>query len=295
MPDPTGISWTSSSIFNPSVLVEGEQIYLFYRASVKKESLGSRIGGAVYAPANGWVENPRNPIIFPTEANEILSCEDPKVYRFINGETQEREYVMFYNGVWTVDDELVEKYEKPFGNVACDINYAFSTDLVNWEKCGRVVPLEVSRLWAKGAVIPRGGDGSAIKIDGYYMMFISEGCGSNQVVGRSKNMHDWEFEYVEYLPLPKLIGIEIYEIACAVVDGENLVMDFLYKDNEGKHAGGQALFRLRDPFKVLDYTTNSTLSWGGMSKYEDKWIFAQGWDAPIGKEEIYFYEAPVGK
>lgn len=293
MPDPTGLSWTSTSIFNPSVIVDGEKIFLFYRASVKKESLGSRIGGAVYTPLNGWMENPRNPIIFPTEPNEILSVEDPKVYRFTNDETGQTEFVMFYNGAWTAEDELVEKYQKPFGNLGCDINYAFSTDLINWVKAGRVVPHEVSRLWAKGAVIPRQGDGSAVKIDGHYMMFISEGCGLKQVVGRSKNMRDWIFEYREYLPLPKTMGIEIYEIACAIVDGENLVMDFLYKDNNKRHAGGQALFKLSDPFTVLDYTTNATLCWGGMSKYGNTWIFAQGWDAPRDTEEIYFYEAPI--
>jgi len=108
-------------------------------------------------------------------------------------------------------------------------------------------------------------------------------------------MRDWTFEYREYLSLPPSMGIEIYEIACAIVNGEYLVMDFLYRNNDEEHAGGQALFRLDDPLQVLDFTSNSTLAWGGMSKYENRWLFAQGWDAPNGKEEIYFYEALISQ
>jgi len=284
MADPTGIGWTSSSIFNPSTIIKDEKIYLYYRASVKKESLGSRVGLAIYTDGQGWEDYAENPILFPTQENEILSVEDPKVYKY--GEDQ---YIMFYNGAWRASAESVAEYAKPFGDVACDINYALSSDLLHWEKKGLAVPYEISKLWAKGAVIPRNGQGEAVKINGEYLMFLSEGCGGFQYVGHSTNMIDWSFEKKEYLPLPDGFGKHIYEIACAIVNGDQLVMDFLYNDNNGHHAGAQALFDLSNPYTPLDFTHNATLAWGGMLEYRGEWFFAQGWDAPRGKEEMFFY------
>lgn len=284
MPDPTGIGWTSSSIFNPSIIEHDGSLYLFYRAAVKKESLGSRIGLAIYTPGSGWQDSPKNPMIYPTEENEILSVEDPKVYKY-----GENKFIMFYNGGWAATPDQIREFDKPYGEVSVDIKYALSSDLVNWEKQGLAVPYSVSKLWAKGAVIPRDHEGNAVKIKGKYLMFLSEGCGGKQVVGNSVDMRSWAFEEIEYLPLPKEMGTHIYEVACAVVDGNNLILDFMYNSHENEHLGSQVRYELNDPFKPLEFTTNSTLAWGGLIKYQGHWCFAQGWDAPRDTEEIYFY------
>jgi len=284
MPDPTGIGWTSSSIFNPSIIEHENSLYLFYRASVKKESLGSRIGLAIYTEESGWQDSANNPMIYPTEENEILSVEDPKVYKY--GENQ---FIMFYNGGWAASPEQIEEYNKPHGEIAVDIKYALSSDLINWEKQGLAVPYSVSKLWAKGAVIPRDQDGAAVKINGKYLMFLSEGCGGMQVVGSSVDMCHWEFEEIQYLPLPSEMGTHIFEVACAVVDGSHLILDFMYNSHHNEHLGSQVRYEIDKPFEPLEFTTNSTLAWGGMIKYQDKWCFAQGWDSPSGTEEIYFY------
>jgi len=284
MPDPTGIGWTSSSIFNPSVITKDDKIFLFYRASVKKESLGSRIGLAIYTPGSGWQESSNNPIMYPTQENEILSVEDPKVYCY-----GENKYIMFYNGAWAATAEQINEFNKPYGEVSVDINYALSSDLEIWEKKGLAVPYSVSKLWAKGAVIPRDASGNAAKINGEYLMFISEGCGGEKVIGRSTDMLNWKFETRDYLPLPTSLGTHIYEVACAIVDGGNLVLDFMYNSHKNEHLGAQARYQISDPFTPIEYTTNATLAWGGMANYKGKWCFAQGWDAPSGTEEIYFY------
>ncbi len=284
MPDPTGIDWTSSSIFNPSIIEKDGSLYLFYRAAVKKESLGSRIGLAIYSPETGWQESSNNPILYPTQENEILSVEDPKVYCY-----GENKYIMFYNGAWAASPEQITEYEKPYGEIAVDINYALSSDLINWEKQGLAVPYSVSKLWAKGAVIARDEKGNAVKISGDYLMFISEGCGGHKVLGRSKDMLNWTFEAIDYLPLPTEMGTHIYEVACAVVEGDKLVLDFMYNSHENEHLGAQARYENSDPTKPLEFTSNATLAWGGMIKYEGQWCFAQGWDAPKNTEEIYFY------
>jgi len=196
---------------------------------------------------------------------------------------------MFYNGAWAASPEQITEYEKPYGEIAVDIKYALSSDLINWEKQGLAVPYSVSKLWAKGAVIARDEKGNAVKISGDYLMFISEGCGGHKVLGRSKDMLNWTFETIDYLPLPSAMGTHIYEVACAVVDGDKLVLDFMYNSHENEHLGAQARFDISDPTKPLDFTTNATLAWGGMIKYEGQWCFAQGWDAPKNTEEIYFY------
>lgn len=279
--DPTCIGWTSAFIFNPSLMVKDDKLYLIYRVSVKKESLGSRIALAVYEEGKGWYEHP-DPLLYPVEDDEFLSVEDPKVYRIDDG------YVMFYNGIWECSEETAAKYGKA-DRICVDIKCAFSKDLIHWERYGLVVPYEVSRLWAKGAVIPRNERGEAVRINGKYMMLLSEGCGGKQTVGFSEDMRRWEWKAIDYLPLPKEMGRNIYEVACACVLGDEMVVDFFYNDNDGKYAGAQALYKLSDPFKPLDYSSNSTLAWGGLIKYRGKWIFAQGWDAPWDKEQMFFY------
>ncbi|MEY3094107.1 MAG: hypothetical protein RLZZ317_610 [Actinomycetota bacterium] len=281
--DPTGIGWTSSSIFNPSIIEESGELYLFFRAAVKKESLGSRIGLAIRGSEGKW-RTVEKPVIYPTEENEILSTEDPKIYRIEPGK-----YIMFYNGVWRASAEEVSQYEKPYGDIACDIKYAVSEDLIRWEKRGLVVPYEISRLWAKGAVIPRDEFGNAVKINDEYWMFLSEGCGDKQYIGKSADLHQWRWEQVDYLKLPQEMGRHIFEVACAIVDGERLILDFMYEGHDGVHRGAQAIYELRSPTKALDFIHGATLSWGGIIKYDGRWCFAQGWDAPSGKEEIYFY------
>ena len=43
---------------------------------------------------------------------------------------------------------------------------AVSGDLIHWEKRGQVVPLSVSKYWAKSAVIPRNTKGEPVKLNG---------------------------------------------------------------------------------------------------------------------------------
>jgi len=271
--DPTGIGWTSDSIFNPTVIERGDELHLFYRASPRKESISSRIGHAVRR-AGRWTDSPANPVIYPTEANETLGCEDPKIYR-IDGR-----YVLFYNAIWRTDA----------GDVACDIMVAVSDDLEHWEKRGLAVPYDVSKLWAKGAVIPRDAAGDAVRIGGDYLMFLSEGCGGRPMVGRSDDLVSWTFDEHPYLDLTPLGG-SLHEVACAAVDGDNLVLDFFYADENGDFAAAQALYSVNDPFHQLAVNRGGSLAWGGLQKLGGDWSFAQGWDAPPKSREMYFYRS----
>ncbi|AMM34647.1 hypothetical protein SA2016_3993 [Sinomonas atrocyanea] len=285
-PDPTGIGWTSASIFNPSLIERDGVLHLFYRASPRKESLESRIGTAVHTPGHGWAEG-QNPVVYPTLDNELLGVEDPKVY------SAEGRYYLFYNGIWplagTSEAEAYPSPGWPLGDVGCDINLAVSDDLVHWEKRGRIVPHEVSHLWAKGAVIPTDGTGEAVKIGGEYLMFLSEGCDGRAVVGRSRDMEHWDFAEQPYLDISALGSL--HEVACAVATGGNLVLDFFYGDHDGNFAAAQALYSLEDPFTQIALHRGGSLAWGGLIRYGDRWTFAQGWDAPAGQRELYLYRS----
>lgn len=289
--DPTSIGWTNSSIFNPSLIEHQGKLILLYRASPRKESTASRIGLATYDAADGWVDGALNPIIYPTQDNELLGCEDPKIYR------AEGRYFLFYNGIWSVsgteEEALYPSPHSKFRPIGCDINLAVSDDLVEWTKLGPVVPYKDSRLWAKGAVIPRDPLGNAVKIDGQYLMYLSEGCNGRPMVGRSQDMINWAFDVQPYLDLSPLGG-SLHEVACATTHHNQfeLVMDFFYSTEDGGFAAAQARYDIREPFRQREINRGGSLAWGGLLKYQGQWIFAQGWDAPRDSREMYFYRAP---
>lgn len=292
--DPTGIGWSSESIFNPSVISDGEDLVLFYRASPRKESTSSRIGMARHTAATGWTDSAANPVVFPTLDNEILGVEDPKIYRL------DGRYFLFYNGIFAVTEDDRAQYPSPgypVETVGCDINLAVSDDLVTWTKLGPILGHDISRLWAKGAVIPRGPEGEPVKIDGQYLMYLSEGCDGVAHVGRSTDMINWTFTPQPYLDLTPLGG-HLHEVACAIIDPEHpdtLVLDFFYGDVDDKFAAAQARYDLSAPFTQLELNLGGSLSWGGLIKRDNSWFFSQGWDAPTGSRELYFYrEATAG-
>jgi len=287
-PDPTGIGWTSESIFNPSIIEQDGVLTMFYRASPKKETTSSRIGVARHIDGV-WVDSPENPIVYPTLDNELLGCEDPKLYR------ADGKYYLFYNGIFPVTEEDRALYPSPgypVETVGCDINLAVSDDMVSWTKLGPILDHSVSRLWAKGAVIPRDEHGDAVKIGGEYLMYLSEGCDGVAHVGRSTDMVTWTFTPQPYLDLSSIDG-HLHEVACAITghDGDTLVLDFFYGDAEGNFAAAQALYSTDAPFTQLAMHQGGSLSWGGLIKQNGTWLFAQGWDAPRDSREIYFYRS----
>lgn len=298
--DPLDIGWKSGFLFNPSLIEKDGKLYMFYRAAPKVETLSSRIGLAIYSEEEGWKDYEDNPVVFPMEADEAAGVEDPKVYKF--GE----KYIMFYNGVAPFSEdvlkgikergygvkELLDKQGYAVPELTVTIKAMVSDDLLHWERIGQVVPTEITYYWAKGAVIPKNPKGEAVKINGEYLMFISEGCGGHQVVGHSTDMLHWTFEKKEYLNIDEL-GY-ICEVACAVTDytesKDDILLDLFYMDKKGQRAGLQIHYKKDDPFKQLEWNSGATLSWGGLIQYQGAWTCAQGWDAETGSEEMFIYK-----
>ncbi len=280
--DPLDIGWKCGFLFNPSLLVKDEKIYMFYRAAPKKETLCSRIGLAIY-DGEKW-EDCREPLLYPVEDNELISVEDPKVYPYEGG------YVMFYNGIYEPDPAALAKANAESDykvRLGVDMKYATSKDLIHWERGGLVVPIEISKFWVKAAVLPKDESGQAVRIGGEYLMFISEGCGGKQYIGHSKDMLHWDFECCEYLDVSS--KGHLHEVACAVVMGDKLILDFFYSDKNGQFKAGQALYSIGDYRHQLQLADGGTLSWGGLVKYKGKWTFAQGWDAKDFDLDMFLY------
>jgi beta-1,2-mannosidase len=284
--DPTGIGWTSASLINPTLIARGDELHLFYRASPRKESLSSRIGHAVYTRAAGWVDDPQNPVVHPTLDDELLGVEDPKVYE------ADGRWFLFYNGIFPATAEDRRRHPSPgypVEEVGCDVSVAVSDDLLTWTKIGPVVDHAVTRLWAKGAVIPRDAQGRAVRIGGSYLMYLSEGCDGVAHVGRSDDLVHWDFSPQPYLDLAPLgDGLVLHEVATAIVRGDDLVLDFFYSD-AGVWSAGQARYRLDDPFRQVDIAPGGTLAWGGIVDWGGRPVFAQGWDSAPGRRELQFF------
>ncbi|ROP75547.1 putative GH43/DUF377 family glycosyl hydrolase [Frigoribacterium sp. PhB107] len=307
--DPDGIGWTSSSLYNPTMIEHDGVLHLFYRASPVKESLGSRIGhatrdltgtGTGTGTGSGsdagtdtavWVDDPANPVVRPTRDLELLGTEDPKVYR------AEGRFWLFYNGIWPITEEARAAFPStgyPVEAVGCDMMLAVSDDLVTWERLGPIADPEQTRLWAKGAVIPRDEHGDAVRVGGEYLMFVSEGFDGVLHVGHSHDMRTWRFEPTPYLDLSS-VGGHLHEVAAAIVTGDGrLVLDVFHDDAEGRFAASQALYDVERPFDQLALTPGGSLCWGGLGRVDGRWTFAQGWDAPPGRRDLYVYREADG-
>ena len=285
--DPTGIGWASHFIFNPSLIEWDGRLFLFYRAAPQKESLSSRIGLAVWEEGKGWDDLSGEPVLYPTEDDETHGVEDPKIYCWNN------RWFLFYQGVWQPEGEERERImggSPQNWEISCITKLAVSDDLVHWEKKGLVLPYSVSRGWCKGAVIPRDSRGCPVKIDGKFLMFVSEGCGGKQQVGCSDDMEHWEFREQHYLTLPPEMG-ELCEVACCITEegAPDMVLDFFYRDPAGAFHAGQAYYRKDKPFCQLELGFGGCLAWGGLIRWKGNYLVAQGWDAPKGEQRMYFY------
>ena len=286
-PDPWDIGWDGRAIHNASLIERDGALHMFYRCNPSMESLSGRIGLAVFRDETGWVDCPANPLIYSTLPNESLACEDPKIYR------ADGRFFLFYQADFTPSDDDRARYQDPnypVGAVGTEICLAVSDDLVHWEKKGAVIPRDISRLWAKAAVIPRAGNGDAVRIGGKYMMYVSEGCGAKQVIGESDNMLDWQFRHEQFLDTTGLGPLfEAMGLATESADSDAMVMDFFYDDGSGITRAAQALYSKAAPTRQVALNRGGTLNVGGVLKYRGRWIHAQGWDAPAGVPVVYFY------
>ena len=101
----------------------------------------------------------------------------------------------------------------------------------------------------------------------------------------------WEFEEQPYLDLERLKGL-LHEVACAAAfDDGRIVLDIFYSAGAAGTFAAQALYHRDSPFTQISLNKGGSLSWGGLLQHRGTWLFAQGWDAPVGVRELYFYRS----
>jgi len=290
--------WKPTKLWNPSLISNNGKLFLFYRAGPKLEGMESRIGVAWSENGVDWEDYTKNPVISPTEDYEILGCEYPKIYKYSDI------YYMYYNAIWDktfkkIKGSLITKDNDDL--IGVDICLAISKDLLHWEKKGVVVPRSISKNWAKAAVIPRSPIGEAVKINGEFLMYISERPYASrqdtleQLVGHSKDLIHWEFEKKPFMKNQNNMH-SIYEVASATTNfpgSDDLILDVFYNNNnEGNRACAQILYNKNNPYKSIGFSDYGLCTWGGMLVFKDQWIFGQGWVEP---EAIYLYTSPISR
>jgi hypothetical protein len=281
--DPAGVKgWQARAFWNPALIEDHARLYMVYRTGPDLEGLDSRIALA-WSDDGGvtWEDYKENPIIYPTEPWESRSVEDPRIYR------HDGTYYLYYMAV----------QNGPGGRVQVDIALATSDDLRHWKKRGRIMPRDVSGGWAKSPVIPRSPRGDAVRIDGQFLMYISErpSAGSKdvdeQMIGRSTDLINWQFEQKPFLAPDERIH-SIFELATLTTGfpgSDDIVGDFFYLNPDEQWSCGEVLYSQKDPTRGLAFTDYGVCSWGGKIFYNGRWVYAQGW---LEKGAIQLYTAP---
>ncbi len=270
-----GSGLDSRGAFNPAVLKEGNDYFMFYRAESLEDGLTGRIGLARSQDGINFVRHPE-PIIVPDRDFDRFGCEDPRLVRVDDA------YYLTYVG-------NCGRYET--GNICL----ATSGDLMHWVKHGPI--LKPQKDWDRGqvkagAILPEPIEGK------YAMYFMGEKEPWKTAIGiaYSNDLVNWyepldepvllprkghfDSQGVEPGPPPLLTKEGIWLIYCGWAE------DCVYKV-------GAALFSNENPSAILERSDEPILTparnwdefFGGISnhvvaeglvKEENRWLLYYG-------------------
>ncbi len=187
------IRWEERNVLNPSAVVKGDSVYLFYRAQDLNGT--SRIGMAVSSDGLNFNKS-ASPVFYPDndfmkkyewnyqkllDENYTVDChncyfdgaEDPRII-----ETSDHTYIMTYTA-----------YDGKTARLAL----ASSKDLISWTKHGLVLDEEEYKdTWSKsGAIVVEKKEGRPIAkmIDGKYWMYFGD---TNLFIASSEDLIKWD-------------------------------------------------------------------------------------------------------
>jgi predicted GH43/DUF377 family glycosyl hydrolase len=267
------VNWEERNVLNPSAVVKGDTIYLFYRA---QDNLGtSRIGIAKSTDGLHFTKSIK-PVFYPEEDHmkkyewnykkmvpnyKIEDCktcyfdgvEDPRIIEGSDGT-----YIMTYTA-----------YDGKTARLAL----ATSTNLIDWTKQGLVFKNEKYRdAWSKsGSIVVEVVDGKNIakKIDGKYWMYFGD---TDLFMATSNDLINWEMcenaeseqqisvlhprmgYFDSRLVEPGPFAIYKEEGILLIYNGSNAAN---YNDPnlpQFSYAAGEALFDKDQPYKLIDRT-----------------------------------------
>jgi predicted GH43/DUF377 family glycosyl hydrolase len=254
------MAWAALHTFNPAAVLKDNQICVLFRAEDASGSMNigghtSRIGLAKSDDGQHFISHPA-PVLFPADDTQKTNewtggCEDPRVV-----EAEDGTYVLTYTEYCRGDNQRLAR-----------LGVATSKDLVHWEKHGPVFAklggAFANHYCKSGAVLTRLIDGrlKAVKYRGKYWMYWGEG---EIRLASSTDLINWIPGPVVLKTRPGKFDSGLVEAGPpAVLTKQGIVLLYNGKNAArngdvslpaGVYAGGQALFDLNDPTKLLQRT-----------------------------------------
>ena len=249
------IQWDARNVLNPSAIVKDGKVYLIYRA---QDAAGtSRIGVAISEDGLHFKKMP-TPVLYPDEDSLKKyewhgGIEDPRVV-----ETEDGNYLLTYTS---------------YDGKTARLCFAFSKDLMHWEKMGPVLKNEkYINAWSKsGAIIVEEKNGKMVtaKVNGKYWMYYGD---TDIFLASSNDLKNWEA--CENEESKKIISVlhprmgyhdsrlvEPGPYALKTKDGILLIYNGSNAANfndttkpKFTYSAGQALFEINEPYKLKDRT-----------------------------------------
>jgi predicted GH43/DUF377 family glycosyl hydrolase len=264
-------NWEERNVLNPSAIVKGNEIYLFYRA---QDSSGtSRIGLAISSDGLHFTKQ-GTPIFYPD--NDSMKKYEWNYRKLTQGAKLEDCKSCYFDGV--EDPRIIESEEgvyimtyTAYDGKTARLAIASSTDLISWTKHGLVLSEEEDRWSKSGAIVVEviGTKNVAKKINGKYWMYFGD---TNLFLATSEDLIKWEVcrneenqQMISVLhPRPGYFDSRLVEPGpfaiykeqgiLLIYNGSNAVNFNDAKLPKFTYAAGQALFDKNNPYKLLDRT-----------------------------------------
>ena len=254
------VEWAALNTFNPGAVLKDRHVCVLFRSEDASGSMSigghtSRIGLAESSDGRHFVCRTA-PVLFPAEDNQKVNewtggCEDPRVVEADNGM-----YVIMYT-----------EYRRDSAARIPRLGVATSPDLIHWDKHGPVFEKLggdfAGHNCKSGAILTRLVNGRliAMKYQGKYWMYWGEG---EIRLANSDNLLDWNPGPVVLRTRPDKFDSALVEAGPpALITDHGILLIYNGKnasDNGDKslpggiYSGGQALFDLNDPTKLLQRT-----------------------------------------
>ncbi len=267
------MNWEERNVLNPSAVVKGDQVYLFYRAQDLNGT--SRIGLATSSDGLHFKKSPA-PVFYPD--NDFMKAYEWNYKKLSGDKITEDCHNCYFDGVEdpriveSVDSRYIMTYTAYDGKTA-RLGIASSTDLMNWTKHGLVFKDEKYRdNWSKsGAIIVESKNGKSIakKINGKYWMYFGD---TNLFLASSDDLINWTIS--ENAENKKMISVlhpragyfdsRLVEPGPYALYKEEGILLIYNSSNAANfndpnlskftYAAGQALFDKNAPHKLIDRT-----------------------------------------
>ncbi len=251
------VQWEERNVLNPAAIVKDGRVHLLYRA--QDSAMTSRIAIAVSDDGLHFTR-PAEPVFFPEEGKYLSlewpgGVEDPRIVKNEDGR-----YLLTYTA---------------YDGKTARLCLASSEDLISWERHGPVLADSVyQNTWSKsGAIVSRqqGDEIIATKINNYYWMYFGD---TDLFIARSPDGIHWSplvnnenGKMISVLhPRPGYFDSRLVEPGpLALIRDEGIVLIYnasnAANNNDSRlprfaYAAGQALYKMDEPWKLLDRTND---------------------------------------